>query len=147
MTANLNKAIVLGQLGADPIRREFQGGGAVVNFDLATSEYWKDAGTGERRSATEWHRIVIFNEALGEIAMKHLRKGSAVYIEGRIQSRKYRDNQGNERRVSEIVLPRHRGELKLMDPRDRDGGGGAGSAAGGDSDRSAAPPVDDEIPF
>lgn len=142
MTANLNKAFLLGQLGADPVRREFQGGGAVVNFDLATTDRWKDAGTGERREATEWHRIVIFNEALGEIAMKHLRRGSAVYIEGRIQSRKYRDQQGNERKVSEIVLPRHRGELKLMDPRNRDGGGAGGGAGG-----SPPPPVDDEIPF
>lgn len=142
MTANLNKATLLGQLGADPVRREFQGGEAVVNFDLATTDRWKDAATGERREATEWHRIVIFNEGLGEIAMKHLRKGSAVYIEGRIQSRKYRDQLGNERKVSEIVLPRHRGELKLMDPRDRDGGGAGGGAGG-----SPPPPVDDEIPY
>lgn len=144
MTANLNKAMVQGQLGSDPVRRDFQGGGYVVNFDLAPNEYWKDAATGERRKATEWHRIVIFNEALGKIAMDHLRKGSSVYVEGRIQSRKYRDQQGNERKVSEIVLPRHRGELKLNDSRREDSGRDA--PAGGPNDMGA-PPVDDEIPY
>lgn len=146
MTASLNKAQILGRLGADPERREFQHGGGVVNFTVATTEYWKSA-SGERKSATEWHRVTILNEALGKTAMSFLRKGSTVYVEGQMRSRTYTDRQNVERRVTELVVPKYGGDLKLMDPRQDDAARGQGSgkdlAVGADS----GPPLDDEVPF
>ncbi len=146
MTASYNRVQLIGFLGEDPVRREFQQGGAVVSFSLATHEHWKDAQSGERRQATEWHRVAIFNEALGKVAVSYLRKGSAVLIEGQLRTRKYKDRDQVERKVTEIVLAKGRGELKLMDARqddaarqeasgrDRAAGDGAGGGPGLDED-------------
>lgn len=147
MTACLNKAAVLGFLGRDPESRSFQNGGSVVNLAVATTEYWRDQ-SGARQKATEWHSVAIFNEALGKVAMDYLRKGSAVYVEGQLRTREFTDSKGIKRRATEIVLPRHRGELKLMDPRQddaaRQGNDGRSRAAG---ETGEPPPLDDEVPF
>lgn len=145
VTANLNKAQLIGFLGEDPKSADMQRGGSVVTLNVGTTEYWKEQGSGERKSATEWHRVVIFNEALGKTAMSYLRKGSAVYVEGTIRSRRYTDREQVERKVTEIVVPKFGGDLKLMDRR-RDGAGGA------DADRSRPagdqqPDLDDHVPF
>ena len=144
MTANLNKALIMGFLGEDPVRREMQRGGAVVSLSVGTTERWTDPGSGERRSATEWHRVVIFNEQLGKTAMSYLRKGSGVYVEGVIKSRRYTGNDQVERKVTEIVVPKFGGDLKLTDRRQDDaaarGESGKERAAGGND-------LDDEVPF
>lgn len=116
MTACINKIAVLGFLGEDPRRAEMQGGGAVVNLRVATSEHWRSAD-GQRRSQTEWHSVAIFNEALGKTAMSFLRKGSAVYVEGPLRYRKFTGRDGIERTSAEIVVPKYGGDLKLMDAR------------------------------
>ena len=107
--AGVNKVILVGNVGRDPERQSFSNGGSVVKFTLATSESWRDKATGERKDRTEWHNVVIYNENLGKIASQYLKKGSKVYLEGAIQSRKYQDNSGADRYITEIVLQRFRG--------------------------------------
>lgn len=126
--AGVNKVIIVGNLGRDPEVRSFQNGGRVVNLNIATSETWRDKASGERKERTEWHRVAIMNEALGKIAEQYLRKGSTVYIEGQLETRKWQDQSGAERYTTEIVLRPFRGELTLLGGRD---GGGAGGGAGG----------------
>lgn len=127
--AGVNKVILVGNLGRDPEVRRTSNGDPVVNLRLATTETWRDKNTGERREKTEWHSVVIFNEPLGKIAEQYLRKGSSVYIEGQLQTRKWTDREGNEKYTTEIVLQRYRGELTLLGG--RGGGGGGGDYDGG----------------
>jgi single-strand DNA-binding protein len=157
MSGSVNKAILIGHLGRDPEVRNFQNGGKMVNLRLATSESWKDKASGERTERTEWHTIAIFNEGLAKIAEQYLRKGSKVYIEGQIETRKWQDQSGADRYSTEIVLRPFSGALTLLDSKGEGSGGGsggyetqrqgetagqAGAAAGGYS-----PGMDDEIPF
>jgi single-strand DNA-binding protein len=128
MAGSVNKVILVGNLGRDPEARNMPSGGKVVSFSVATSETWNDRASGERKEKTQWHRVAIFNEKLGEIAEKYLRKGSKVYLEGQIESRKYTDKEGQERETTEIVIGRFKGELTLLDGR---GGGGEGGEGGG----------------
>ena len=148
MSGSVNKATIVGNLGKDPEARSMNNGGEVVSFSVATSESWNDKQSGEKREKTEWHNVVIFNENLGRIAKQYLRKGSTVYIEGALQTRKWTDQSGNDRYTTEIVLQKFRGELTLL------GGKGdqserpaqkTGSAAqtGFDDDME----LDDSIPF
>ncbi|MBL6953050.1 MAG: single-stranded DNA-binding protein [Alphaproteobacteria bacterium] len=162
MAGSVNKVILIGNLGRDPEVRKTQSGDAIVHLNLATSESWKDKNTGERREKTEWHRVVIFNENLGRIAQQYLRKGSKVYIEGQLQTRKWQDQSGVEKYTTEIVLQRYRGELTMLDGRSEGGGGGGGGGGGfGDSGGAGGGgggdfgggggggggDLDDEIPF
>ena len=124
--AGVNKVILVGNLGQDPESRSFANGGEVVNLRIATSETWKDRDSGERKEKTEWHSVAIFNENLGRVAKSYLRKGSKVYIEGQIQTRKWQDQSGTDRYTTEIVLQKFRGELVLLDARGEGGGGGSG---------------------
>jgi single-strand DNA-binding protein len=128
--AGVNKVILVGNLGDDPEARSLNNGGEVVNLRVATSENWKDRD-GNRQERTEWHRVVIFNENLGRVAKQYLRKGSKVYLEGQIQTRKWQDQSGQDKYSTEIVLQRFRGELVLLDS--RGGGGGGGDDFGGSS--------------
>ena len=128
--AGVNKVILVGNLGADPEARSLNNGGEVVNMRVATSESWKDRD-GNRQERTEWHNVVIFNENLGRVAKNYLKKGSKVYLEGQIQTRKWTDQSGNDRYTTEVVLQRFRGELVLLDS--REGGSGGGYAGGGGS--------------
>ena len=156
MAGSVNKVILVGNLGRDPEARQLQDGNPVVNLSLATSESWRDKNTGERREKTEWHRVVIFNERLADVAQKYLRKGSKIYIEGQLQTRKWTDQSGVEKYSTEVVLQRFRGELQMLD-RAGEGGGGGGdynqdSQSGGASGSSdgGAPSggnLDDDIPF
>jgi single-strand DNA-binding protein len=137
MAGSVNKVILVGNLGRDPESRNMQSGDKVVSFSIATSESWNDRASGERKEKTQWHRIAIFNQKLGEIAEKYLKKGSKVYLEGSIESRKYTDKDGNERETTEVVLGKFRGELTLLDGRgggdSGEGGGyGGGRASGGE---------------
>ena len=125
--AGVNKVILVGNLGDDPEVRSLNNGGEVVNMRVATSESWTDKATGNRQERTEWHRVVIFNENLGRVAKSYLKKGSKVYLEGQIQTRKWQDQSGADRYSTEIVLQRFRGELVLLDSR---GGGGGGDDYG-----------------
>jgi single-strand DNA-binding protein len=127
MAGSVNKVILVGNLGQDPESRSFANGGEVVNLSVATSESWKDRD-GNKQDRTEWHRVVIFNENLGRVAKQYLRKGSKVYLEGQLQTRKWQDNSGQDKYSTEVVLQRFRGELVLLDAR----GGGAGGGGGGD---------------
>ena len=127
MASSVNKVILVGNLGRDPEVRRLNSGEPVVNLRVATSESWKDKQTGERKEKTEWHSVVIFNENLARVAEQYLKKGSKVYLEGQLQTRKWTDQQGQEKYTTEVVLQRFRGELTLLDGR----GGGAG---GGDQD-------------
>ena len=127
MAGSVNKVILVGNLGQDPESRSFSNGGEVVNLSVATSENWKDRD-GNKQERTEWHRVVIFNENLGRVAKQYLRKGSKVYLEGQLQTRKWQDNNGQDKYSTEVVLQRFRGELVLLDAR----GGGAAAGAGGD---------------
>ena len=136
MAGSVNKVILIGNLGDDPESRSMGSGGEVVNLRVATSENWKDRD-GNRQERTEWHRVVIFNENLGKVAKSYLRKGSKVYLEGQIQTRKWQDNSGQDRYSTEIVLQRFRGELVLLDSRGGGGGGGGGSFGGDDYGDSA----------
>jgi single-strand DNA-binding protein len=166
MAGSVNKVILIGNLGRDPEIRSTQDGMRIANFSVATSESWRDKASGERKERTEWHRVVIFNERLVDIVEKYLKKGSKVYIEGALQTRKWTDNSGQERYTTEVVLQRYRGELTMLDTRGGGGGGGSyaqeapaeelaavGAGAGGPSSGSRSerrPPVqdlDDEIPF
>jgi single-strand DNA-binding protein len=150
MAGSVNKVILVGNLGRDPEVRHTQDGAPVVNLSVATSETWRDRGSGERRERTEWHRVVIFNENLAKVAEQYLRKGAKVYIEGQLQTRKWTDKDGQERYSTEVVLPRFRGELTMLDGRGESGG--AGSYGGGDDFGSGggyggSGGLDDEIPF
>ena len=167
MAGSVNKVILIGNLGRDPEVRSTQNGGKIVNLNVATSENWRDKSTGERQEKTEWHRVVIFNDRVGEIAEEYLRKGSKVYIEGALQTRKWTDKEGQERYSTEVVIGRFKGELTLLDSRgggggdnsderaparsERSSGGGKGSdgGSGGGSGPSWEAPadLDDEIPF
>jgi single-strand DNA-binding protein len=171
MAGSVNKVILVGNLGKDPEIRTTQSGSKIVNFTLATSDTWNDKASGERKERTEWHRVVIFNERLGDVAERFLRKGRKVYVEGSLQTRKWTDQSGQEKYTTEIVIDRFRGELTLLDSgRGEEGGegggraergfassrGGApgGGASGGGSSRGGgaswdAPKddLDDEIPF
>jgi single-strand DNA-binding protein len=127
MAGSVNKVILVGNLGRDPEVRNTQAGGRVVSFSVATSESWNDKASGERKEKTQWHRIAIFNDRLGEVAEKYLRKGSKVYLEGSLESRKFTDKDGQEREITEVVIGRFKGELTLLDSR----GGGSGAEGGG----------------
>jgi single-strand DNA-binding protein len=153
--AGVNKVILVGNLGADPEARSLNNGGEVVNMRVATSENWKDRD-GNRQERTEWHNVVIFNENLGRVAKSYLKKGSKVYLEGQIQTRKWADQSGNDRYTTEVVLQRFRGELVLLDA----AGGGGGRGAFNDDFGDAAPArsgsrpqpafdsdLDDDVPF
>ncbi|WP_425404499.1 single-stranded DNA-binding protein [Hwanghaeella sp.] len=133
MAGSVNKVILIGNLGRDPEVRTMQNGGKVVNLSLATSETWKDRD-GNRQERTEWHRVVIFNERLGEVAERYLKKGSTVYIEGSLQTRKWTDQSGQEKYSTEVVLQRFRGELTMLGGRGDGGGGGYGGGQGGGYD-------------
>src|SRR3712207_2312071 len=141
MAGSVNKVILVGNLGKDPEVRRLNSGEPVVNLRIATSENWKDKATGERKERTEWHNVVIFNENLSRIAEQYLRKGSKVYLEGQLQTRKWQDQSGQEKYTTEVVLQRFRGELTILDSR---GSGGdmvesddAGAGRGGEFGRSS----------
>ncbi len=165
MAGSVNKVILVGNLGRDPEVKSMNNGGQVCNLSLATSESWRDKTTGERKEKTEWHRVVIFNENLIKVAQNYLKKGSKIYIEGQLQTRKWQDQSGQDKYSTEVVLQRFRGELTMLDSRASSEGGyaeggasgtGAGTGAGGgDNNYSQLPPeggggggdLDDEIPF
>ena len=159
MAGSVNKVILIGNLGRDPETRSFQNGGKVCNLRIATSETWKDRNTGERREKTEWHSVAIFNEGLVRIAEQYLKKGSKVYLEGQLQTRKWQDQSGADRYSTEVVLQGFNGTLTMLDGRGEGGGsgGGGGSYGGGGDDRSGGgtsgggyggpSDMDDEIPF
>jgi len=140
MAGSVNKAIILGNLGRDPEVRSFPNGGKVCNLRIATSETWKDKTTGERKERTEWHSVAIMNEPLVKVAEQYLRKGSKVYIEGQLETRKWQDQAGNDKYATEIVLRPYRGELTILDGKPEDKGD-----AYEPPQRNATP--DDEIPF
>ena len=129
MAGSVNKVILVGNLGRDPESRTMQSGGKVVTFSIATGETWTDKASGERKERTQWHRIVIYNDRLGEIAERFLKKGAKIYIEGALESRKFTDKDGQERETTEVVLRAFRGELTMLDG--RAGGGEAGEMGGG----------------
>ncbi len=137
MAGSLNKVMLIGNLGKDPEVRSFQNGGKVCNFSLATSENWKDKNTGERREKTDWHNVAIFNENLVRIAEQYLKKGSKVYIEGALQTRKWQDQSGNDKYTTEVVLQNFNGTLVLLDR--AEGGGSRGGGGGGDYNQDDAP--------
>ena len=137
--ASLNRVMLIGNLGADPEARSLSNGGEVVNLRIATSESWKDKQSGERKEKTEWHSVVIFNEPLGQVAKNYLRKGSKVYLEGSLQTRKWQDQSGNDRYSTEIVLQRFNGELVLLDK--AEGGAPVGSS------RPQPAELEDDVPF
>ncbi|HBJ74110.1 MAG TPA: single-stranded DNA-binding protein [Syntrophaceae bacterium] len=170
MAGSVNKVIIVGNLGRDPEVRSFPNGGKVVNLRIATSESWRDKQSGEKKERTEWHSVAIFNENLAKIAEQYLRKGSTVYIEGQLETRKWQDQSGADRYTTEVVLRPYRGEMTLLGGRDGgSGGGGGGSnedrggpddyrggggarssgsfAGGGGGGSSPRPDLDDEIPF
>ncbi len=128
MSGSVNKVILIGNLGRDPEVRRMNSGDSVVNFSLATTESWRDKATGERKDKTEWHNVVIFNENLGKVAEQYCKKGSKVYLEGQLQTREFTDKEGNQRKTTEVVLQRFRGELTLLDS--RGGGRGEGEERG-----------------
>ena len=144
MAGSVNKVILIGNLGRDPEVRRMGSGDAVVNLRIATSENWRDRQSGERKERTEWHSVVIFNENLAKVAEQYLKKGSKVYIEGQLQTRKWTDQSGQERYSTEVVLQRFRGELTILDSRGGEGGGrGEGSDYGdGGSDYGSSGPMD-----
>ena len=161
MAGSVNKVILLGNLGRDLEVRSTQDGMKIINLNIATSERWKDRNSGEQRERTEWHRVVIFNENLARIAEQYLRKGSTVYLEGQLQTRKWTDQQGVEKYTTEVVLQRYRGELTLLGTRNEGGGAISSSAdtsqmgmgSSGATSGNAIPPMtgaddlDDDIPF
>jgi single-strand DNA-binding protein len=159
MAGSVNKVILVGNLGRDPEVRTFQNGGKVCNLRLATSEQWRDRNTGERREKTEWHSVAIFAEPLVRIAEQYLRKGSKVYLEGQLETRKWQDQSGQDRYTTEVVLRPYKGELTLLDSRadsggggggpveDRSGGGGGYGGGYGGGGAPAGGDIEDEIPF
>ncbi|WP_439111595.1 single-stranded DNA-binding protein [Lentibacter sp.] len=164
MAGSVNKVILIGNLGRDPEVRTFQNGGKVCNLRIATSETWKDKSSGERRERTEWHSVAIFSEPLARVAEQYLKKGSKVYIEGQLETRKWQDQSGADRYSTEVVLRPYTSTLTMLDGRGEGGGnggsfggGGGGSYGGGQDDRFGGPSepqqvgnnsdFDDEIPF
>jgi single-strand DNA-binding protein len=165
MAGSVNKVILVGNLGRDPESRSFQNGGKVVNLRIATSESWKDRNSGERKEKTEWHSVAIFNEGLANVAERYLRKGSKVYVEGQLQTRKWQDQSGQDRYSTEIVLQGFNSVLTMLDgPGGGSGGGGGGGSdyddgpgggyGGGDSRPQSRPKpaafdsdLDDDVPF
>lgn len=169
MAGSVNKVILVGNLGADPEIRRLNSGDPVVNLRIATSESWRDRNSGERKERTEWHNVVIFNDNLAKVAEQYLKKGAKVYIEGQLQTRKWQDQQGNDKYTTEVVLQKFRGELQMLDSRgqggeggqvgyDRGGrdsdfgqsgpsGGSGGGGGGGGGGRGGSRDFDDEIPF
>lgn len=161
MAGSVNKVILIGNLGRDPETRSFQNGGKVCNLRIATSETWRDKQSGERRERTEWHSVAIFSEPLVRVAEQYLRKGSKVYIEGQLETRKWQDQNGNDRYSTEVVLRPYRSELTMLDGRGEGGGGGGGGyddrggysggggSGGGGGGQSGGfnNDMDDEIPF
>lgn len=159
MAGSVNKVIIVGNLGRDPEVRSFQNGGRVCNLSIATSESWKDKTTGERKERTEWHRVVIFNENLVKIAEQYIKKGTKVYIEGQLETRKWTDQSGVEKYTTEVVLRPYRGELTILDSRNSSSeqpveyamaAGAENYTPSSGGGRQSAPPVndmDDEIPF
>ena len=141
MAGSVNKVILVGNLGRDPEVRRLPSGDAVVSFSLATSESWKDKNSGERKEKTEWHNVSIFNENLGRIAEQYLKKGSKVYLEGQLQTREYTDKDGNQRKATDVVLQRFRGELTLLDGRGGGGGGELGRKAARSAGQRCRPPL------
>jgi single-strand DNA-binding protein len=131
MAGSVNKVILVGNLGRDPEVRSFQNGGKVANLRIATSETWRDRNSGERRERTEWHTVAIFSEPLVKLAEQYLRKGSKVYIEGQLETRKWQDQSGQDRYSTEVVLRPYRGELTMLDGRNDGGQGGGGGSYGG----------------
>jgi len=131
MAGSVNKVILVGNLGRDPEVRSFQNGGKVVNLRIATSENWRDKATGERKERTEWHSVAIFNENIAKIAEQYLRKGSKVYVEGQLETRKWQDQSGADRYSTEVVLRPYTGSLTLLDGREGGGGGGSDERGGG----------------
>ncbi|MDX1702859.1 MAG: single-stranded DNA-binding protein [Altererythrobacter ishigakiensis] len=131
MAGSLNKVMLIGNLGADPEIRSFQNGGRVANLRIATSETWKDRNTGERQERTEWHTVAIFSEGLVNVCENYLRKGSKVYVEGQLQTRKWQDQSGQDRYSTEVVLRGYNGTLTMLDGRGEGGGGGGGGRSGG----------------
>jgi single-strand DNA-binding protein len=158
MAGSVNKVILIGNLGADPEVRHTQDGRPIVNLRIATSDSWRDKATGERREKTEWHRVVIFNENLAKIAEQYLKKGSKIYLEGQLQTRKWEDQTGQERYTTEVVIQGFNGQLTMLDGRQGAGSGEGQSSGGGDFGRSSPmggggrgksfdKELDDEIPF
>ena len=169
MSGSVNKVILVGNLGRDPEVRTFPSGDKVVSFSMAMTESWRDKATGERKDKTEWVNVSIFNEALGRVAEQYCRKGSKIYLEGQLQTREYTDKDGNQRKATEVVLQKFRGELTLLDSRNSRGGeegqsferssggggyGGRSGGGGGGGDRRPAAvgggrsmDLDDDIPF
>lgn len=170
MAGSVNKVILIGNLGADPDIKRTQDGRPIANLSIATSDSWKDKNTGERREKTEWHRVVVFNEGLCRVIENYVKKGSKVYIEGQLQTRKWQDNEGKDRWSTEVVLQNYNGVLTMLDGRnDNQGGGGGGYDQGGGSFGQSGPSgggqlggggsqgggfggpsggdIDDEIPF
>ena len=150
MAGSVNKVILIGNLGRDPEVRTFQNGGKVCNFSIATSETWKDRNSGERQERTNWHNIAIFNENLAQVAEQYLRKGSKVYVEGQLETRKWQDQAGNDRYTTEVVLRNFRGELTLLDGRSENNNSNFSETASIDdesSDKVLTNDIDDEIPF
>jgi single-strand DNA-binding protein len=161
MAGSVNKVTLIGNLGRDPEVRFSQSGDKIANISIATSETWNDKATGEKREKTEWHRVVIFNKFLADIAEKYLKKGSKVYVEGALQTRKWTDNAGIEKYSTEVVLGNFKGELTMLDGRGDGGGGGDYGGGGGGSQAPDYGPgpndsmggggpgddLDDEIPF
>ncbi|HAU22750.1 MAG TPA: single-stranded DNA-binding protein [Erythrobacter sp.] len=167
MAGSLNKVMLIGNLGADPEIRSFQNGGRVANLRIATTETWKDRNTSERQERTEWHTVAIFSEGLVNVCENYLRKGSKVFVEGQLQTRKWQDQQGNDRYSTEVVLRGFNGTLTMLDGRGEGGGGGGrsgggnwnqgGGGSGGDADGghgggsqgggSGYDDLDDDIPF
>ncbi|MGH6800390.1 MAG: single-stranded DNA-binding protein [Methylocella sp.] len=165
MAGSVNKVILVGNLGRDPEVRRTGAGDPIVSFSLATSEFWRDKASGERKERTEWHNIVIFNENLGKIAEQYCKKGTKIYLEGQLQTREFKDRDGNQRKTTEVVLTRFRGELTLLDSRGRGDASGAFEASDNSFGRASPmeqapdrPPaaarssptadiIDDDIPF
>lgn len=162
MAGSVNKVILVGNLGADPEIRTFQNGGKVCNLRIATSETWRDRNTGERQERTEWHTVAVFSEGLVKVCEQYLRKGSKVYVEGQLRTRKWQDQSGNDRYSTEVVLQGFNGTLTMLDGRGEGGGQGGGGGysrggssggydqgygGGGSGPAPAASDLDDEIPF
>ena len=147
MAGSVNKVILVGNLGKDPEVRRMTSGDPVVNLSVATSESWRDKASGERKEKTEWHRVVIFNKNLADVAEKYLRKGSKVYVEGQLQTRKWTDKDGAEKYSTEVVLQNFRGELTMLDGRNGGEGGGGARGAGEAPASFQRDEMDDEIPF
>jgi single-strand DNA-binding protein len=158
MSGSVNKVILVGNLGRDPEVRSMQSGDKVCNLSVATSERWKDRNSGEMQEKTEWHRVVMFDQKLIELAEKYLQKGTKVFLEGQLQTRKWTDQSGQEKYTTEVVLPRFRGQMVMLDSRGGGQGGGGydatppyeqqpAMAAGGGGGMGGGDDLDDEIPF